>query len=659
MASKLELEELVTQAASDLMGVTALTLHAATEKLLAKLVSYFEVDNSFLRRNDHHIGVSVLIAEWPPREGKPDPDPLAVVPFGGADPTFAASEHLTGVLITRPGSVDHVAVDDAAYQDLVRRASGVEVGVSLAVVPLLGSDDTMGVLGFVKYGDRAWTDAEINALRAVAGLLAQLQARVEAEERLRHQAYHDELTDLANRRSLVDHLDERLQTGQTGPVGLIFVDVDRLKALNSFFGHAAGDQYLQTLAVRLRERIGADHLLARLGGDEFVLVMSKPTTERAARETAERLRSVANEPILVGGEEVSRAVSIGVALGYPGQSSASELMNQADQAMLEAKSRGGNEIGVFSAEMRRANEIRTDIELHIGTAIRHGSLTLHFQPEVDLRDGRILGVEALVRWPHPNLGLLQPTAFIDVVEATNLAGELGRWVLGHACHQLRQWQRQFPDRQLGMSVNISPAQLITLDFVPTVSKILSDHQLDGRRLTLEITEQALVRDTDQALATLRGLQEIGVQVAIDDFGTGYSSFAQLKSLPVDTLKIDRGFIRDLGADSDDMAIVRSIIGLARSLGMQLVAEGVETEIAAATLVELGCTRAQGFLFAGPRPAAEIEPMIASGICPPMLDLDNGDTVETPLLPLIRPAASYDGLAMPGDLAPRRFRPPTP
>ena len=167
----------------------------------------------------------------------------------------------------------------------------------------------------------------------------------------------------------------------------------------------------------------------------------------------------------MGGEEVSRAVSIGVALGYPGQSTASELMNQADQAMLEAKSRGGNEIGVFSAQMRRANEIRTDIELHIGTAIRHGSLVLHYQPEVDLRDGRILGVEALVRWPHPNLGLLQPSAFIDVVEATNLAGELGRWVLGQACQQLRQWQRHYPDRRLGMSVNVSPAQLITLDFV--------------------------------------------------------------------------------------------------------------------------------------------------------------------------------------------------
>lgn len=655
MPPKLGLEELVTQAAVELMGVTAITLHEAAEELLAKLVGYFEVDNSFLRRNDHEMGATILVAEWPPREGKPNPDPLAVVPFAGADPAFAASEHLSNVLITRPGTVDQVDVDDTEYQDLVRRASGVEVGVSLAVVPLLGPTDTMGVLGFVKYGDRKWSDAEINALRAVAGLLAQLQARVAAEERLRYLAYHDQLTDVANRRSLIDHLTERLQPDQPGPIGLIFLDVDRLKALNSFFGHAAGDQYLQTLAARLGERIGQRHLLARLGGDEFVLVMTGATDEATARAKAEKLRAIANEPIAIGGEEVSRAVSIGVALGYPGVSTASELMDQADQAMLEAKSRGGNEIGVFTAQMRQANEIRTDIELHIGTAIRNGSLVLNYQPEVDLRDGRVLGAEALVRWPHPTLGMLQPTAFIDVVEATNLAGELGRWVLDQACFQLRQWQQGFPERRLTMAVNISPAQLITLDFVATVAKVLADHRLDGPLLTLEITEQALVRDTDQALTTLRGLQRIGVRVAIDDFGTGYSSFAQLKSLPVDILKIDRGFVRELGVNTDDLAIVRSIIGLAGSLGLDLVAEGVETEIAASTLVNLGCTHAQGFLFSGPRPSADIEQMLVSGICPPM----SGGT-PTPSTPstgaAVRPPAGYDSPTVPDSRAGRRFRP---
>ena len=650
---KLTLEELVTSAATELMGVTALSLHRSTESLLEQLVAYFGVDLSFLRRNDHAARTTNLVAEWPPRLEIPDPDPLGVVSFVGADPTFAAIEHLSTVMITRPSQAD-----DREYQDRVQKGSGVSGGVSLAMVPLLGADATMGVMGFIKYGDREWNDAEINALRAVAGLLAQLQARVDAEERLRYLAYHDELTDVANRRSLIDHLTERLQPDQPGPVGLIFMDVDRLKALNSFFGHAAGDQYLQTLANRLHDRIDQRHLLARLGGDEFVLVMSGMTDEVKARAMAERLRSIANEPILVGGEGVSRAVSIGVALGYPGLSTASELMDQADQAMLEAKSRGGNEIGVFSARMRQANEIRTDIELHIGSAIRNGSLVLNYQPEVDLRNGRILGVEALVRWPHPTLGLLQPSAFIDVVEATNLAGELGRWVLGQACLQQRRWQELYPAHPLTMAVNISPAQLITLDFVASVARVLAEHQVEGHRLTLEITEQALVRDTDQALATLRGLQQIGVRVAIDDFGTGYSSFAQLKTLPVDILKIDKGFILQLGTNPDDLAIVRSIIGLAESLGMDLVAEGVETEIAAEILVDLGCTHAQGFLFAGPRPPADIERILAVGGCPPIEKPGAAIPVDTAPAPL-RTGPGYQSPAVPPARSARRFRPAEP
>jgi diguanylate cyclase (GGDEF)-like protein len=599
MTSNLTLEELVTATGSRLMGVTATTLHGATQQLLRELVGYFGVDLSFLRRNDHTAGTTVLVAEWPPRLQIPDPDPLGVVSFAGADRTFAATEHLSTVMITRPNGSD----DD--YQDTVRRGSGMSDCVSSATVPLLDVDGTMGVLGFIKFGDREWREAEINALRAVAALLAQLQARVAAEEQLRCMAYHDELTGLANRRALIMHLTERLAADARNPVTLIFMDVDRLKALNSFFGHLAGDQYLKTLANRLNLAVGDEHLLARLGGDEFVVVVEGSADIPTRRAIAEKIRQVAVQPIQVGGEEISRGVSVGVATGTPGSITVSELMGQADQAMLQSKARGGNDISVFTAEMRRLNELRTDIELHLGTAIRNGSLILHYQPEVDLANGSTLGFEALVRWPHPTLGLVQPMQFIEVAEATNLAGELGRWVIQSACEQLKMWHAKYPLRSLGMSVNVSPAQLLTLDFVSDVDEILRTCQLDGRFLTLEITEHALVRDTEQALATLRGLKQIGVKVALDDFGTGYSSFAQL-NLPVDTLKIDRTFVRDLGNSSHDLAIVRSIVGLAGSFGMQLVAEGVESQLAAAILLDLGCTRAQGFLFSKPYAAQDIE-----------------------------------------------------
>ena len=603
MTVKLTLDDLVTSVATDLMGVTAETLHSSSERLLHQLVDYFEVDLSFLRRNDHELGATVLVAEWPPRPDIPVPDPLGIIFFATADPTFASLEKLDSVLIVRPTG------DSDEYQDRVRQASGIP-SVSLATVPLMAGGTTSGTLGFIKYGDRAWESGEINALRAVAALLTQLQARVAAEERLRHLAYHDELTGLATRRALSDHLGERLVAGAAGPVAVIFIDVDRLKALNSFLGHAAGDQFLATLAHRMSNASPRNHLLARLGGDEFVAIMQGPVDEAEATAYADLLRRVANQPVQVGGEEISRAVSIGLSLGEPGVANVSELMNQADQAMLQAKSRGGNEIAVFTGDMRRQNEIRTDIELHLVTAIRGGSLILHYQPEVDMLTGEIIGVEALVRWPHPNLGLLPPGQFIDVIETTNLAGELGRWVLETGCRQLRQWHLKFPGgTPLGLSVNVTPAELITRDFVSTVAQTLADCGVEGEHLTLEITEQAIVRDTEQALATLRGLKEIGVKVAIDDFGTGYSSLAQLKSLPVDGLKIDRGFVQDLGTSADDLAIVRSIIGLAGSFGLDIVAEGVETELAAATLVALGCNRAQGFLYAKPGSADDLEHLL--------------------------------------------------
>ncbi len=595
---KLSLEDLVTSVATELMGVTVATMPAATQGLLHRLVDYFEVDLSFLRRNDHDLDATILVSEWPPRTDVPQPDPLGVIPFADADPTFAALRDLKTVFTSRPGN-------DVEYQDRVRQGSGVQ-GVSLATVPLIANDRTTGTLGFIKYGDREWRHDEVNALQAVAALLTQLQGRVEAEERLRYLAYHDELTTLATRRGLTDHLTERLEAGAAGPVAVIFIDVDRLKALNSFLGHAAGDQYLQTLALRLRDVSAGDHLLARLGGDEFVAVFGGPAHEENVTAYAELLRATANTPVQVGGEEITRGVSIGVAIGEPGISTTSELMNQADQAMLQAKSEGGNGICFFSAEMRRQNEIRTDIELHLIAAIRNDSLVLYYQPQVAIQTGQVTGVEALVRWPHPNLGLLPPSAFIDVIETTNLAGELGRWVIETACRQMTQWHHQFAGRTpLTLSVNVSPAELLTTDFVDTVRRILRDTGLDGRYLILEITEKALVRDTEQALITLRGLKAIGVKVAIDDFGTGYSSFEQLRSLPVDELKIDRTFVRELGHNANDLAIVRSIIGLADAFGLELVAEGVETDVAAATLVALGCRRAQGYLYDKPRSALEL------------------------------------------------------
>jgi EAL domain-containing protein (putative c-di-GMP-specific phosphodiesterase class I) len=345
-------------------------------------------------------------------------------------------------------------------------------------------------------------------------------------------------------------------------------------------------------------------------------VFGAPTEPAEVERMAVDVRDVLNEPVRLGGKEVSRQVSIGMAQVLPGECTVSELLGYADQATMSAKALGGNGIVWFTEQMRMQGEVRSDIELHLRDAINTDELCLHYQPEIDLRTGRVFGAEALVRWNHPVRGLLQPDSFVGVAEATNLAGELGRWVLDEACRQLARWQAELSGLDFGIRVNISPMHLITVDFVAQVSQVLADHGVDGRYLCLEITEHAVVSDLKSAIVTLRGLSEIGVRVAIDDFGTGYSSFAQLKSLPVATLKIDRGFVEDLGNNPDDLAIVRSIVGLAHSFGLEPVAEGVATTRAAEILLDLGCYRAQGYLISPPVPAEHLGAVLQDGYIRP-------------------------------------------
>lgn len=606
------LDSLVTQVASELMGVDATTMVAASERVLAQLVEHFDVDFSYLRHTDREQRATVLIAEWPHRGEVPDPDPLRVVQFETADSVFRALEHATEPLIVRPD------VHSADYQETIRRSSGIPA-VAMAAVPLISRGESTGVLGFIKQGDRDWSTRELNVLKAIAVLFAQLQARVVAEERLRYIALHDDLTGLANRRALLEHMEERLRSGSPGPVAAFFLDLDRLKALNDFLGHTAGDNFIRTLSSRLRENLDPHDMIARLGGDEFVIVPAKPMDAVAAELEATRIQQLIGRRVTVGGESVSRGASVGVAVGIPGETTVADVLRRADHALLSAKSGGGNGVAVFTDAMRAQFELQDDVELNLRGAVSDGSLLLHYQPEVDLRTGRIVALEALVRWMHPTRGLLPPAAFVTVAEATNLAGELGRWVIRSACAQFAEWRRRGLAANVVMRINVSPVQLVSLDFVERIEDILRLFGIDGSSVCLEITEHVVVQDLARTQVTLRGLKRMGVQIAIDDFGTGYSSLSHLKALPVDAVKIDRGFVQRLGASTDDLAIVKSIISLAGSFGLGVVGEGVETAVAARTLVGLGCYRAQGFLIARPMPADAVEAHLSAGRIP--LDLD--------------------------------------
>jgi diguanylate cyclase (GGDEF)-like protein len=596
------LDELVTRVAVELMHVSRATVDAAVRSTLELLTQFFEVDTSFLRRHDHDRGMSVLVAEWPPRQEVPDPDPLGEVPFT-SDPLFEASQYLTEPLVVRP------ATSGDAYQQRVEEAVGLSA-VSLATVPLLVNQVTAGILGFIKFGDRAWEPAEVNALQAVASLIVQLQARIDAEDRLQYHAYHDELTDLPNRRALMEELASRLDQPNES-TAFLFIDLDRFKLLNDSLGHAAGDRLLITIGDRLRQRGVTGTFVSRLAGDEFVVLVDRESYEDL-RGYAEALRAEIAAPIEIAGHHVTRTASVGIAESRYGVSTAEALLAQADAALHRAKRRGGNQVNVFDEVLRVEAADRSQTELLLREAIDIGQLVLHYQPEFNLRSGQLLAVEALLRWAHPSRGLLSAGCFIDIAEESGLIVDVGQWVLREACRQVAAWRTDEALSGLTVRVNLSPAQLASQNIVSLVADCLTANHLPGRVLCLEITEHAVMQDIEQALAALHELKMLGVTFAIDDFGTGFSSMSQLKRLPVDALKVDQSFVAGLTEDSGDRAIVDATARLAQSFGLDLIAEGVETVATADALVALGCYRAQGYLLSRPKPPEELRPILAAG-----------------------------------------------
>ncbi|OBB97845.1 bifunctional diguanylate cyclase/phosphodiesterase [Mycobacterium sp. 852002-40037_SCH5390672] len=599
---------LVTGAAAELMAATAADSAAISQRVLSDLVRELGVDFSFLRHNDHTIGATVLVAEWPSRNA--DPDPIGVVYFAEADSVFAQAEHLKAPQVVRP------APANADYQRNIDEGTGWGA-VSLAAVPLLSGDVTTGTLAFGKVGDREWLPEELNALQAIAALFAQLQARVVAEQQIHYLAEHDELTGLLNRRALIAHLDRRLAEGQPGPVSVVFLALDRFKVINDRLGQDAGNRFIEAFAALLREAAEVPSVIARFGGDEFVVVPAAAMDIEATEAFAQSLHGRVHRQIAIDGEMISRTVSLGVATGLPGHESTSDLLRRVDQATRSAKGSGGDKVATFSPVMSTTDMIRNDIELHLEGMIDSGggALVLHYLPEFDMRTGYILGTEALIRWQHPTLGLLMPDSFIQVVESINLGARLGRLVMRSACAQFGLWQSRGVGHGAVLRVNVSPVQLVTDGIVGTVAAILNEFGLDPSTVCLEITESVVVQDIDATRKTLFGLKDIGVQIAIDDFGTGYSVLTYLKSLPVDSLKIDKGFVQSVDTNPGDLAIVRSTMALADAFGLDVIAEGVETVAAAKTLLSLGCHRAQGFLLSRPLDSTAMESLLAKRVIP--------------------------------------------
>ncbi|WIM85720.1 bifunctional diguanylate cyclase/phosphodiesterase [Candidatus Mycobacterium wuenschmannii] len=594
---------LITSIANQLLEATAETAPRASEKVLAQLVEHFDLRYAFLRYSDHNIRASVLAAEWPPRTGVGDPDPFAVVSFSSDHPALAVCDN-GKELVTVHRDYD----DGMSACPLV--AGGRTGPPMVAAAPLIAGTLTTGVLGFVKCRGRKWKAEARHTIKTVASLFTQFQARISAEERLRHLAEHDDLTGLRNRRALLAHLTDRLAPRRTGPVAVLYIDLDRLKAINDSLGHAAGDWFIRNFADRLRACAGDEGVVARLGGDEFVVVPNKPMTTHAAEVFADRIRNTVHDRLTIDDQTITRTVSVGVASGMPGRDLVADLLHRADEAVLTAKRAGGNRI-ITASDNSLKRLIRNDIRGHLQGDPRNDSLLLRYLPEVDLWTGAIVATEALVRWRHPARGVLLPDSFIGVAESMNLAGDLDRWVLRTACADFSGWRSRGVGHSASLRVNVSPLQLTTPGFVAMVGETVAEFGMDDGSLCLEITERAVVNDVESTTRTLTQLNELGVQTSIDDFDTGYAVLSHLESLPVNALKIDPRFVRDLGSSVNDLAIVRAIIGLAEAFDLDLIAEGVETPAAAKALMHHGCRRAQGYLFSRPVTAETMEALLAA------------------------------------------------
>jgi diguanylate cyclase (GGDEF)-like protein/PAS domain S-box-containing protein len=421
-----------------------------------------------------------------------------------------------------------------------------------------------------------------------------------AAERLTHAATHDGLTELPNRAALVERLDGLLATAVAGQVSVLFIDLDNFKVVNDSLGHGVGDELLREVARRIRHVMRDSDRIARFGGDEFVVFVEGAADPAVV---AERLRRAMQRPVVVAGHELVVTASIGFAVNVTSGSTAEEMLRDADAAMYRAKAGGRDRVEAFTEETRTASltALHTATELRRG--LERGEVVPYFQPIVDLAGGRVVGFEVLARWLHPERGLLMPRQFLPVAEDTGLMVELGERILRDSLAQLAHWRAvglRFADCSL--SVNVATQQLVDGTFLGVVSEALGETGIDADSLWLEITETALMADTHTAGIALRDLRGLGLHLSVDDFGTGYSSLTYLKRFPVEAIKIDRSFVSGLGLEADDTSIVDAVVRLGHSLGLSVVAEGVETPLQLNHLRDLGCDRGQGYLFGRPRPA---------------------------------------------------------
>ncbi len=449
----------------------------------------------------------------------------------------------------------------------------------------------------------------------MSGIVRDLSDQKRFEAELAHQVSHDSLTGLPNRMMLIDRLDQRRARARrhNRMFATLFVDLDRFKSVNDTLGHHAGDRVLVEAAARIRGAVREIDTVARLGGDEFVVLLDDVDGIQQATECADRIIDAIKEPFHLGEDEAVLSASVGIAFCSHGTETADEILTNADLAMYRAKNNGRSCFALFDRAMQEWITTEMALESALREAVPRHELRLFCQPFIDADTGAIRGFEALVRWERPGFGLVAPDSFVPAAEDTGLIVDIGAWVLEEGCRHAAAWERRWPGLRLGISVNLSTRQLLSGEILDVVGGALARTGLDPTLLTLELTESTLVDDAAGAEVLLRQLRALGLNLALDDFGTGYSSLTYLRAFPISVLKIDKSFVRSIGTEREDAAIVAAIVGLAKNLQMSVVAEGVETQEQLTVLHQLGCPYMQGYLFSRPRPIDDARVMIEASI----------------------------------------------
>ena len=574
---------------SDLMQEA---VHAATELLGVEIGAVIELlpgDNRF---------------EFRSTVGLPDTTALMV-------PAGAASQAGYTILTRGPVMVTDWESEQRFARSPILSDLGARSGLTVAIE---GREAPFGVLGLHSVTVRDFQAGDINFVQSLANVLGDAFERQLTDDDIRHRALHDDLTGLPNRLLFMDRLQQALGRlrRHKSMTAILFLDIDRFNLVNDSLGHHVGNELLAATAPRLRQAVRSSDTVARFGGDEFGILLEEITGEQDAIDMAQRIAAVFTRPFVLEGDEHFVTTSIGIALAEGGEL-AEDMVRDADAAMNRAKERGRARYELFDEGMRGRALSRLRVENDLRRALERDELTLDYQPLVSLQDFSIVGVEALIRWEHPERGRIAPLDFIPVAEENGLIEPIGRWVLEHACRQAARWYRDRPDSPpLSMAVNLSAVQIANRGLADTVSGALRGAGLDPGCLALEITESVMLADADGLTEALSALKAIGVRIVLDDFGTGYSSLSYLTRLPLDVLKVDRSFIDGLGTEPRDTAITEAIVAMSHALSLRVVGEGAETGLQVAELNRLGCDYVQGFHFSRPVPAQAITRMLENG-----------------------------------------------